>query len=88
MTAPVLSTVIFICPVVCHKVKQVLIISAAGPASCSIPEADQPCQENAMTDETLIGRYNYNELVLHKFEQWLNFEASPPLGQPAPALPV
>ena len=35
-----------------------------------------------MTEADLITRYNYDEFVPHKFEQWLNFAASPPLGQP------
>ena len=41
-----------------------------------------------MTETDLITRYNYDEFVPHKFQQWLNFEASPPLGQPAPDFPV
>lgn len=37
-----------------------------------------------MNDPTLVARYNYDEFIPSKFEQWLNFEASPLLGQPAP----
>ncbi len=35
-------------------------------------------------DDALNSRYNYDEFVPAKFEPWLNFAASPPLGQPAP----
>lgn len=41
-----------------------------------------------MADADLIARYNYDEFVPEKIEQWLNFEASPPLGQPAPEFPL
>ena len=33
-------------------------------------------------------RYNYDEFVPAKFEQWLNFEASPQLGRTAPDFPL
>jgi hypothetical protein len=36
----------------------------------------------------LFSRYNYDEFVPEKFEPWLNFEASPPLGYPAPDFPL
>jgi len=32
--------------------------------------------------------YNYDAFVPAKFEPWLNFAASPPLGQPAPDFPL
>jgi hypothetical protein len=41
-----------------------------------------------MNDPKLVARYNYNEFIPSKFEQWLNFEASPVLGQPAPDFPL
>lgn len=41
-----------------------------------------------MTDPELIIRYNYDAFVPEKFEPWLNFTASPPLGQVAPDFPL
>lgn len=41
-----------------------------------------------MTNDDLIKRYNYSEFIPEKFEPWLNFEASPLLGQPAPEFPL
>lgn len=41
-----------------------------------------------MASEDLIKRYNYDEFTPEKFLPWLNFEASPPLGQPAPDFPL
>ena len=41
-----------------------------------------------MTEQDLIARYNYDEFVPAKFEPWLNFDASPPLGAPAPDFPL
>ena len=40
------------------------------------------------TETDLLSRYNYDEFVPEKFEQWLNFAASPPLGYPAPDFPL
>ncbi|MDP9313811.1 MAG: hypothetical protein M3R24_23520 [Chloroflexota bacterium] len=37
-----------------------------------------------MTDAELVAQYNYDAFVPDKFERWLNFEASRPLGQSAP----
>ena len=34
-----------------------------------------------MHEDELLEQYNYDEFVPEKFEPWLNFEASPPLGQ-------
>lgn len=39
-------------------------------------------------DDDIVTRYNYDEFVPEKFEKWLNFEGSPPLGQPAPDFPL
>ncbi len=41
-----------------------------------------------MSDADLLIRYNYDEFIPEKFGQWLNFAASPPLGQPAPDFPL
>ena len=41
-----------------------------------------------MTDSNLLAEYNYDEFIPAKFERWLNFQASPPLGEPAPDLPL
>ena len=40
------------------------------------------------TQEDIVTRYNYDEFVPAKFEPWLNFEASPPLGREAPDFPL
>lgn len=39
-------------------------------------------------DEQLLARYNYDEFVPEKFEPWLNFAASPPLGDPGLDFPL
>lgn len=36
----------------------------------------------------LLTRYNYDEFVPEKFEPWLNFSSSPPLGYPGPDFPL
>ncbi len=41
-----------------------------------------------MTDPDLLTRYNYDEFVPAKFERWLNFAASPPVGGTAPDFPL
>ena len=41
-----------------------------------------------MTDTNLLARYNYDAFVPEKFEPWMNFDASPPLGQLAPDFPL
>ena len=41
-----------------------------------------------MSAEELVIQYNYDAFVPEKFARWLNFEASPPLGQPAPDFPL
>ena len=37
---------------------------------------------------TLLNRYNYDEFTREKVLPWLNFENSPPVGQPAPDFPL
>ncbi len=41
-----------------------------------------------MTDPDLLSLYNYAEFIPGKFERWLNFQASPPLGELAPDFPL
>lgn len=41
-----------------------------------------------MTDADLVRRYNYDEFIPAKFEPWMRFESSPPLGQPGPDFPL
>jgi hypothetical protein len=41
-----------------------------------------------MSDPELLARYNYDAFVPAKFEPWMRFEASPPLGQVAPDFPL
>lgn len=41
-----------------------------------------------MSADDLTIRYNYDEFVWEKVMPWLNFEASPPLGEPAPDFPL
>ena len=41
-----------------------------------------------MPDQEMISRYNYDEFTAEKVMPWLNFEASPPLGQPAQDFPL
>ncbi len=38
--------------------------------------------------EDLISSYNYDAFLPEKFERWLNFEESPPLGRKAPDFPL
>jgi hypothetical protein len=37
-----------------------------------------------MSDIDLLTRYNYEAFVPEKFEPWMRFDKSPPLGEPAP----
>lgn len=37
-----------------------------------------------MTDNNLITAYNYDSFVPEKYERWLNFESSLPLGKIVP----
>jgi hypothetical protein len=41
-----------------------------------------------MNDTELISRYNYDEFIPEKVLPWLNFNASPVLGQAAPDFPL
>ena len=41
-----------------------------------------------MTDADLLSRYNYDAFIPQNFEPWMNFDASPPLGEPAPDFPL
>lgn len=41
-----------------------------------------------MSDADLLSRYNYDAFVPEKFEPWMRFDASPPLGQSAPDFPL
>ena len=38
--------------------------------------------------DDLLHRYNYDSFTPEKFEPWLNFAASPPLGNVAPDFPL
>lgn len=49
--------------------------------------ADKVDREDT-TQLELVSRYNYAEFVPAKFEPWMNFEASPALGQTAPDFPL
>ncbi len=41
-----------------------------------------------MSDADLITRYNYTDFVPVKFQPWLKFKDSPPLGETAPDFPL
>ena len=41
-----------------------------------------------MSDLNLVARYNYDEFIPEKFRPWLNFEASPALGDPLCDFPL
>lgn len=41
-----------------------------------------------MAESDLLERYNYDEFAPAKFEPWMNFAGSPPLGQLAPDFPL
>ena len=45
-------------------------------------------KEVAMTDNDLLARYNYDSFVHEKFEPWMRFDQSPPLGEAAPDFPL
>ena len=38
--------------------------------------------------DDLLTRYNYDSFLPEKFEQWMNFEASPKTGSPGPDFPL
>jgi hypothetical protein len=41
-----------------------------------------------MNENEIQAQYNYDAFVPEKFERWINFETSPPLGEPAPDFPL
>ncbi len=41
-----------------------------------------------MDEIDLLAQYNYDVFVPEKFQRWMNFAASPPLGQLAPDFPL
>lgn len=41
-----------------------------------------------MSTEDSLSQYNYDAFVPEKFSRWMNFEASPTIGQVAPDFPV
>ena len=41
-----------------------------------------------MSEANLTARYNYDAFIPKKFGPWMRFEQSPPLGAPAPDLPL
>lgn len=41
-----------------------------------------------MAADDLLSQYNYDAFVPEKFTRWMNFEASPALGKPAPDFPL
>ena len=41
-----------------------------------------------MTDSDLLERYNYDSFVPEKFQQWLNFDSSPPVGRVVSDFPL
>jgi hypothetical protein len=44
--------------------------------------------EGIMSEPDIKLDYNYDEFTAEKVFPWLNFEASPPLGQQAPDFPL
>jgi hypothetical protein len=42
---------------------------------------------NCVMDDLII-RYNYDAFVPEKFQPWMRFDSSPPLGQRAPDFPL
>jgi len=41
-----------------------------------------------MDQENITVQYNYDAFITEKFSQWMNFEASPVIGEPAPDFPL
>ncbi len=41
-----------------------------------------------MTETALVERYNYDTFTPEKFEPWMNFDSSPPLGIAVPDFPL
>jgi hypothetical protein len=45
-------------------------------------------KEIDMPDHTEIDLYNYDEFVPEKFERWMRFDDSPPVGKLVPDFPL
>jgi len=41
-----------------------------------------------MKNDDLLSNYNYDIFAPEKFERWMNFDASPALGEKAPDFPL
>jgi hypothetical protein len=41
-----------------------------------------------MSQKSILKRYNYDRFTRETFEPWMNFDASPLLGQVAPDFPL
>ncbi|MEE8523028.1 MAG: hypothetical protein V3T72_03780 [Thermoanaerobaculia bacterium] len=41
-----------------------------------------------MSDAELLSRYNYDAFDPEKFEPWMRFDHSPPVGEKAPSFPL
>jgi hypothetical protein len=41
-----------------------------------------------MATEDFLSQYNYDAFIPENFSRWMNFEASPPIGKPAPDFPL
>ncbi len=45
-------------------------------------------KEIDMPDRTITDLYNYDEFVPEKFERWMRFDDSPPVGEPVLDFPL
>ena len=45
-------------------------------------------KEIDMPDQTITDLYNYDEFVPEKFERWMRFDDSPPVGKPVLDFPL
>ncbi len=45
-------------------------------------------KEIDMPDQTITDLYNYDEFVPEKFERWMRFDDSPPVGEPVLDFPL
>ena len=43
---------------------------------------------NSMDNKDLITQYNYDAFIPEKFEPWMRFHESPPVGSPGPDFPL
>lgn len=41
-----------------------------------------------MNEQDLLKQYNYDEFVPEKFDRWMRFDESPPLGVKGPSFPL